>query len=165
MTDIRLATIDDLPAIFEILNHEIASGVNTFKLERVDEAGQTQWWSQHSADKYPVLLACDGADVLGWASLSPWSTTNLGYYLTAEVSVWIAPENQGRGLGKLLYEALIERAREIGLRVLLSKIEASNEASIQLHRRFGFVDIGVMHRVGRKFDRELDVLIMELQLE
>ena len=165
MTDVRLATIDDLPAIFEILNYEIASGVNTFKLEPVHAAGQAQWWSQHAADKYPVLVACDGAEVLGWASLSPWSMTNLGYYLTAEVSVWIAPENQGRGLGKLLYAALIERAREAGLSVLLSKIEASNEASIRLHRRYGFVDVGVMHRVGRKFDRQLDVLIMELQLE
>ncbi|QDS89440.1 N-acyltransferase YncA [Rosistilla ulvae] len=162
---IRDAVQSDLDAIFEILNHEILTGVNTFKLDPLSPAQQQAWWQLHTADAFPVLAAEDpAAALMGWASLSPWSLTAGGYHRTSEVSVWIGEPFRGQGVGKALFAALIDRAHRIGHRVLLSKVEASNQASLALHHRFGFRDVGIMHGVGDKFDRELDVAILELDL-
>ncbi|QDV69868.1 N-acyltransferase YncA [Rosistilla carotiformis] len=162
---VRDAVESDLDAIFEILNHEILTGVNTFKLDPLLADQQQAWWKLHVADRYPVLAAVDESSTMfGWASLSPWALHVGGYHRTSEVSIWIAEPFRGRGVGKELFAALIPRARQIGFRVLLSKVEASNQASLKLHYRFGFRDVGIMHGVGDKLDRQLDVAILERDL-
>lgn len=162
---IRDALHSDLDAIFEILNHEIRTGVNTFKLDPLDSLQQQVWWQSHAADTYPVLIAEDEtSSLMGWASLSPWSQTVGGYHRTSEVSIWVGEPFRGRGVGRELFATLIDRAREIGYHVLLSKVEASNLASIALHHRYGFTDVGIMHGVGNKLNRVLDVAILELDL-
>ncbi|MEZ6090210.1 MAG: N-acetyltransferase family protein [Pirellulaceae bacterium] len=161
---LRDAIESDLPAIFQILHEEVLNTINTFKLEPLTPEQQAAWWRSHRDERYPVLVAVDDEALLGWASLSAWSTTHGGYHRTAEISIWIDSRFRGRRVGTSLLDALIARAHAIGFRVLLSKIEASNRASLRLHERFEFTEVGVMKHVGEKFNRLLDVVILQREL-
>jgi L-amino acid N-acyltransferase YncA len=99
--------------------------------------------------------------VLGWASLSPWSDRP-AYSRSAEVSVYVAEEFRGRGVGRLLLRALIDEGRRLGYHALLARISADNKVSIRLHASLGFSTAGTLREVGFKFARLLDVEIMEL---
>ncbi len=161
---VREARAADLPVIFEIYNHEVAHGTATFDTEpRV--AGQDDGWlTQRDRGRHPVLVAAAGERVVGWASLSPWSERG-GYARTVEGSVYVDADHRGEGVGRLLLEALIERARDAGLGVILARIAEANEASVGLFEAFGFTHIGTQRRCGEKFGRILDVELMDLQLD
>jgi phosphinothricin acetyltransferase len=162
--EIRFAERADLPAMIDILNREILESVSCFRIRPLDAQDSERWWQGREGGRFPAWVATDGGGrVVGWASLSRWSAYE-GYARTAEVSIWIVPRAQGQGLGRRLFARLLEGAQP-HFRVLLSRIEASNRASIALHEKFGFRAVGTMHRVGEKFGRLLDVLIMECQLE
>lgn len=155
---------DDVSAAISMLNREILSGVNIFRIEPIDEAGEARWWRDRANGHYPAIGAWTAESrLIGWASLSKWSVYE-AYDRTAEVSLWVEPAFQGCGCGKLLFEQIVERASRLQFGVLLSRIEASNQVSIHLHERFGFTKIGTMHRVGEKFGRLLDVVMLERQL-
>lgn len=183
---IRRATRADLPAMMAILNAEISESVSCFRTRPLEGREAEAWWRGRQEGRYPAWVATSrlsnavpigsaaksgtasaadagGEQVLGWASVSRWSAYD-GYDRTAEVSIWILPAAQGRGLGRRLFAELFAYSRD-AFGVLLSRIEASNEASIALHEKFGFTRVGTMHRVGEKFGRLLDVVIMECQLD
>jgi len=98
--------------------------------------------------------------------LSPANNITHGsvYRFTAENSVYIAPDYQGRGVGTLLLEKLLECARAQGLHCVIVSVDASNPQSIALHERFGFVEVGRMRETVYKFDRWLDVVALQLML-
>ncbi len=155
----------DVAAAVHLLNREILAGVNTFRIAPIDDAGAAKWWRDRGDGCYPAIAAWDAETrMIGWAALSQWSLYE-AYRRTAEVSIWIDHAYQGKGYGTLLFGRLVARARALQFGVLLSRIEASNEASIRLHERFGFRQIGTMHRVGEKFGRLLDVVMLECQLD
>lgn len=162
-TTIRLATRDDLPAIISILNREIETGVNCFRTRPLSGADSVHWWQGREGGKYPAWVGERGGEIVGWASLSRWSSYE-GYDRTCEVSVWIVPGAQRQGLGRQFFTTLIHFATVAGFRVILSRIEARNVASLALHHAFGFTVIGTMHKVGEKFGQRLDVVMMELHL-
>jgi len=162
---IRLATPDDLPAIAAIYNHEVLHGVATFDTVPWDEIAMRAWFDKHPPERRPVTVAVTGSgDVVGWGSLSDWST-RCAYNRAAEDSFYVHPDHQGQGIGKVIMADLIARAPSVGVKVLMARIETSCGASIHVHRLFGFTTVGVMHRVGEKFGRVLDVELMELLLE
>ena len=97
---------------------------------------------------------------MGWASLSKWSERG-AYADTAEVSLYVAEAQRGRGIGRRLLEAVIEEGRRAGLHAVIAQIVGGNEVSVHLHRALGFEHVGVLREVGRKFGRLLDVCIME----
>ena len=111
-----------------------------------------------------MLVAAEGETVLGFATYGDFRPF-AGYALTVEHSVYVDPAAQGRGLGGALLRALVNRAREAGLHVMVAGIEASNTASIALHQREGFQNAGVLRQVGRKFGRWLDLLFMQKFLQ
>lgn len=162
---IRQATALDLPAIAAIYNHEIRHGVATFDTVPWDEHAAREWFDKHNPATRPITVAVDDrGEVIGWGSLSDWST-RCAYNRAAEDSFYVRPDHQGRGIGRLLMADLIERAQAIGVRVLLARIETSCAASLHVHRAFGFTSIGVLRRVGEKFGRVLDVEMLERSLE
>lgn len=163
---IRTAEPRDLPGIFDIYDHEVRHGVATFDTECKTEAQREEWLRKHTPDRHPVIVAVEphSERVLGWASLSPWSE-RCAYARAAEVSVYVHHEFQRRGIGKALMKELIHRAHHCGLGVLLARIVAGNPASVRLHEEFGFSTVGVMRRVGEKFDRILDVHLLDRHLD
>ncbi len=157
---IRDAGPDDLPAILAILNEAIASTTAVWSLAPATLESRTVWLAERQGRGFPVLVAVDGEEVLGFASFGdfrPWE----GYLHSVEHSIYVAGSARGRGLGKALLEALVERARAMGKHVMIAGIEAGNATSIRLHERLGFVETGRMPEVGRKFERWLDLVLMQ----
>jgi len=156
---VRAATAADVPAITEIYNEAILTTDATFDSEPKSVASQEQWFAGHDA-RHPILVAERDGKVVGWASLSAWSD-RCAYADTAEISVYLKSEHRGQGIGTVLMTVIMQRGAEAGLHSVIARITEGNEASVRLHCRAGFEDIGVMREVGVKFGRLLDVRMMQ----
>jgi phosphinothricin acetyltransferase len=159
MLTIRKALPEDLGAITEIYNAAILTTVATFDTEPKTEEEQKSWFDHHG-NRYPVLVAEQDNHIVGWASLSMWAD-RCAYSDTAEASLYVREEHQGKGIGRKLSEAIIQEGRKAGLHTLVARIAAGNEASLHLAESVGYQHIGVMKEVGRKFGRLLDVYLMQ----
>ena len=161
---IRSASLDDLSAIGAIYDDEVLHGTSTFDTEPRSPEAQQEWWTSHQGDRHPLLVAVDPpSGAVGWGCLSPWSLRG-AYARTVEGSVFVHADHRRRGVGRALLVALVERARTAGHRVVLGRIEARNEPSRRMLLELGFSSVGVMHAVGEKFGRVLDVELFELVL-
>ncbi len=153
--EIRPLEARDWPSVRSIYMEGIATGNATF------ETGAPEWeeWdSKHLADARFVAEA-DGA-VVGWAALSPVSSRKV-YSGVAELSIYIAAAMQGKGVGKALLAAVVAESEAKGYWTLRSGIFPENQASLALHRRFGFRIMGTQERIGKMGDRWRDVVILE----
>ncbi|MDP2920458.1 MAG: N-acetyltransferase family protein [Dehalococcoidia bacterium] len=156
---IRKAQPEDIPAITEIYNEAILTTDATFDTQVKTTAEQKAWFDDHG-EKNPILVAVVDGSVQGWASLSKWST-RCAYTNTAEISVYVKQEYRGRDIGKRLMNEILARGERLGLHTVLSRITSGNAISIRLHEKLGFEHIGVMKEVGVKFDKLLDVVMMQ----
>ena len=162
---IQDATAADLPAILAIYNEAVQHTTAIWNETLVDLANRQAWLNERNAAGFPVLVAHnDAGDVVGYASYGTWRAIE-GFRHTVEHSVYVRSDQRGQGLGPLLMQALIERARAANLHVMVAAIESENAASIRLHQRLGFVTCGQMPQVGLKFGRWLDLTFMQLILE
>ncbi len=159
MISIRVATLDDLPAITAIYNEAIQKTVATFDTAPKKEAEQKTWFQQHGA-KNPIIVAEASGKIVGWASLSMWSD-RCAYSDTAEISLYVREEHQGKGIGRQLMKEVLDRGKKGGLHTVLARIAEGNATSVHLHEAMGFEHVGVMKEVGRKFGRLLDVHLMQ----
>jgi L-amino acid N-acyltransferase YncA len=159
MLNIRQATFEDLDAITKIYNEAILKTVATFDTEPKTLEEQKIWFAQHSS-KYPLLVAEQDECVVGWASLSRWSD-RCAYSDTSELSFYVKEEYQGKGIGRKLLEALIKEGEKARLHTVIARIVEGNEISLHLHASLGFEHIGIMKEVGRKFEKLLDVHLMQ----
>lgn len=158
-------TVDaDLPAITAIYADEVLHGTATFELDPPDEAEMASRLAGVRKLDLPWLTAEADGQLLGYAYLSPFRLRP-AYRYYVELSVYIAPEARGRGVGRALMEALIARARALGLRHLIGAIgDSANAGSIALHKAAGFREAGVWRETGWKFERWIDVVLMQLDL-
>jgi L-amino acid N-acyltransferase YncA len=160
---IRKAELPDLNAITEIYNEAVLTTTATFDTEPKTVAERLQWFQAHDG-RHPVLVAeLDGA-VVGWASISRWSDRP-AYDNTAETSFYVKSGYRGRGIGRRLKQALIEEARRLRFHTLIARVAGESDASRHLNESFGFVHIGTMKEVGRKFGRLLDVHILQKMMD
>jgi phosphinothricin acetyltransferase len=146
---------DDWPAVREIYREGIATGHATFETEVPD---WEKWDSGHRQDCR--LIARIGEQVLGWAALSPVSGRCV-YAGVAEVSVYVAAEARGSGVGKALLQALIEESELHHIWTLQAGIFPENAASIALHTSRGFREVGVRRHIGKRDEVWRDVLLLE----
>ena len=160
MTDVRPATAADLPGAAAIYDEQVRTGISTFDLE----PPPVSYWEHHLASTEPgdhflvaddVLVADDASEVVGFAYSSAYRPRP-GYRLTRETSVYLSERARGQGLGRRLYDDLIDRVRADGIHVVLALVAVPNPASVALHESCGFEHLGTMREVGRKFDRWLD---------
>lgn len=159
---IRCAVLADAEAIAAIYNEAVLNSVATFDTEIKSVEDRREWLRGHEG-RHPVIVAeADGA-VVGWASLSLWSDRR-AYDGTAETSFYVLESHQGRGIGRRLLNEIVSAGRRCGFHTLAARIAEGSEASIRLHAAEGFVAVGILREVGRKFDRFLDVHIMQLML-
>ena len=157
---IRRATHEDAAAIADIYNQSVGCSTATFDTELETASDRMRWLDEHTAQQHPVLVAERDGVVVGWASLSRYST-RCAYEATVEASAYIDESETGRGLGTALSEALFEAGRAGGVHAILSRICTENTASLAMARKLGFFEIGVMREVGVKFGRSLDVMWLE----
>jgi phosphinothricin acetyltransferase len=161
---IRDAEDDDLDTITAIHNHAVVHTTAIWNEDAVDRADRAAWLADRTARGYPVIVAADDTGVVGYASYAQWRPHS-GYRLSVEHSVYVRGDQRGRGIGTTLMTALIARAREAGMHVMIGGVESGNTASITLHERLGFAEVGRMPQVGAKFGRWLDLSMLQLVLD
>ncbi|MCR4266951.1 GNAT family N-acetyltransferase [Nitratireductor sp. ZSWI3] len=162
---IRPATPADIPAITRIYAHAVANGTASYELEPPDEAEMLQRMRALIEKDYPYLLAAAGEEVLGYAYAGPFRPRR-AYRFMVEDSVYVAPQAQGRGVGRDLLKALVEACRERGFRQIVAVIGdgSRHRASVGLHEALGFRHAGVLKGSGFKFDGWLDTVFMQIEL-
>lgn len=162
---LRAARADDLEAIASLYAREVTGGTATFELEPPTASEMGRRLTAVAAHGLPWLVAEVDGGFAGYAYASPFRPRP-AYRYGVEVSIYVEPAAHGRGVGRALLTAIVERAREMGLRHVIAAISdsATSAASIALHRGLGFEQAGVYRQVGWKFDRWLDVTLMQLDL-
>jgi phosphinothricin acetyltransferase len=160
---IRRAERSDAAAIAGIYNDAILTTTATFDLEPKSVDEREQWLEAHSG-RFPVLVGEVGDEIVGFASLSPWSD-RAAYEGTAETALYVNSSHRGRGIGRRLKVELIDQAKRLGFHTLIARVTEDSAASIHLNLEAGFVIVGTMRQVGRKFGRLLDVHIMQKMLD
>jgi phosphinothricin acetyltransferase len=158
----RTATESDLEAINDIYNYYVLHSTCTYQEEPERLESRLQWFKHHGR-KHPVILAESGGRVVGWGSLSAYHPRS-AYRHTVENSVYVHHEHHRSGIGSLLLQELIARARELGYRAIIAGIDGEQAASVALHAKFQFEKVGHLKEVGFKFGRWLDVVYMQLRL-
>lgn len=161
---VRAAAAADLPALTNIYNHYIVNTAITFDLDPFTPETRRPWFDAHAASgPHRLLVADDGGTVVGYATSSRWRP-KAAYDTTVEASVYCRADVMSRGIGSLLYAALFDALATEGVHRVVAGIALPNPASIALHTRFGFRQVGVFTEVGRKFDRYWDVAWFEKAL-
>lgn len=160
---IRSAVRDDVPAILDIYNEAVLNTTASYDLEPVTLQSRLDWYEHKVQAGLPVLVAEQGGRVDGFATFGTFRD-KAGFASTAEHSVYVRAGQRGHGTGLLLMKPLIAEARALGLHVLVGGIDAANAGSIAFHARLGFEEVAHMKQVGRKFDRWLDLVFMQLIL-
>jgi L-amino acid N-acyltransferase YncA len=143
----RAAREDDLPALTAIYNASVNGTDFTGHVVPLSVEERRAWWLAHQDPRYPILVAEADGELLGYASLSLWYDTPV-YAHTAESSLYLAPNVQGRGLGTALMLALLDKARQLNHHVILARIWAGNAPSIAMCRKCGYEVLGVQREVG-----------------
>jgi L-amino acid N-acyltransferase len=159
---IRLAAPGDFPAIDAIYTHYVLNTTVTYHLEPLSAEERRAWQAEHGP-LYPMTVAEEAGEVLGWASLSPFRPRP-AYRRTVENSVYVRHDLRGRGIGSRLLEDLLRRAVEAGHHSVIAVIDSAQDASVRIHARHGFAEVGRLKEVGFKFDKWLDIILMQLML-
>lgn len=160
----RPAVADDLPAIVAIYNASIPSRLATADLEPVSVESRRDWFSRHSPDRYPLMVHEECGSVVAWVGFKSFYDRP-AYRHTAEISIYIAPEYQGGGLGRRLLDEALETARAVGLKTILAYVFSHNRASIALLERAGFDTWGTLPDVTEMEGREYSVTILGRRIQ
>lgn len=164
MALVRPAQETDLPQILAIYNDVIAHTTAVYDYYPHTLEMRAAWYRSLQELDLPVCVAEEQGRIVGFSSLSPFRKWG-AYKYSVENSVYVASDRRGGGLGKRLLLPLIEAARRRQLHTIVAGIDAENESSIRLHRRFGFEEVAHFRQVGFKFGRWLDLKFLQLLLE
>ena len=158
---IRASIDSDIAAITAIYRHHVLHGTGTFEIDPPTAEDMANRRNDVLAKGLPYLVATEGDAVLGFAYCN-WFKPRPAYRFSAEDSIYLAPEAAGKGLGRALLAELILKAQAAGVRKLLAVIgDSANAGSIGVHRAAGFQPVGVLKSTGWKFNRWLDVVMMD----
>ena len=163
LVTIRRARLEDAASIARIYNEAILTTVATFDTEPKTVEERVQWLQSHD-DRHPIFVAEVEGAVVGWASITLWSDRP-AYADTAETSFYVHSAHRGRGIGRKLKESTIEEARRLGYHTLIARITEGSTESLHLNESAGYVHVGTLKEVGRKFGKLLDVHILQKMLD
>jgi L-amino acid N-acyltransferase YncA len=155
---VRPLVPEDYPAVAGVFAEGIATGRATFETR----VPTWQEWDAAHLPEHRFVAELDG-EVAGWAAVVPYSRRDV-YRGVGEESVYVAERARGRGVGRALLEAVVASARNGGLWTLQAGIFPDNVASLELHRRLGFREVGVRERIGQLDGAWRDVVLLELRL-
>ncbi|MDP2163152.1 MAG: N-acetyltransferase family protein [Hydrogenophaga sp.] len=161
---IRPSREEDLDAITRIYGHHVLHGTGTFETTPPSVADMTTRRADVLAKGLPWLVVEDGGEVLGFA-YGNWFKPRPAYRFSVEDSIYMAPEAAGKGLGRALLAELLAALERTGVRKVMAVIgDSANAGSIGVHRALGFQPAGVISSCGWKFDRWLDIVLMQKPL-
>lgn len=164
---VRDATADDVVALTELSNALVSTTTVAWTAIPETVAERAAWFDRQERSGNPVLVADVGGAVVGFATYGHFRDTQKwpGYRFTAELTIHVDRRQWGRGVGRALMNALVERARRAGKHVLIAAIDGENEGSVRFHERLGFEVVGRLPEVGHKFGRWLDLVLMQRVLD
>jgi phosphinothricin acetyltransferase len=164
VTMLRAATLDDAPPIAAIYAEHVLHGTASFELSPPTAEEMRQRMDALLRGGFPFIAACRDGELVGYAYAGPYRPRP-AYRYTVEDSIYLAPGAQRQGIGSALLDRLIELCAARGDRQMIAAIgDSANAGSIAVHARAGFVEIGRLDKVGRKFERWLDVVFMQRAL-
>lgn len=164
MIKIRPTSDADVTAITAIYAHHVLHGTGTFETSAPSAAEMMARRQDVLSKGLPYLTLEDDSGVLGFAYCN-WFKPRSAYRFSAEDSIYLSPTAAGRGLGRLLLEELATQAERAGIRKLIAVIgDSTNKGSIGVHQACGFTYVGMLSACGWKFDRWLDVVLMERRI-
>jgi L-amino acid N-acyltransferase len=158
--EIRLAESSDLDAMLAIYNDAIINTTAVYDYEPRTSDLQRQWFETKRARSLPVFVAHDGATIIGFGSFGPFRPWP-AYQYTVENSLYVDSAYRRNGAGTVLLDSLLKAAQTAGYHAMVAGIDATNEASLALHRKAGFQTVAHFREVGWKFERWLDLVFME----
>jgi phosphinothricin acetyltransferase len=164
--EIRAARTQDLPSVREIYNHYVANSTVTFDEAPMALSALRSKFTHLTKLGMPFLVAeSPSGQILGYAYVYPWRE-KAAYRFTVESTIYLGPAAPGKGLGKRLMTELVAASRAAGLKEMIAVIaDKGAEASLAMHRDFGFTEIGHMGKVGFKFNRWLGTVLMQKSLK
>jgi L-amino acid N-acyltransferase YncA len=158
---IRSAEAEDMPAVATIFARYVLDTVITFELQPPSVEEWREKRRELEAAGWPFLVAVAGEELIGYAYVTPWRSKP-AYRHTVENTIYLAPEHTGQGHGRVLLMALLARARAVDARQVIAVIaDTGSPASVALHRRAGFEDVGRLRNVGFKHEQWLDTVLMQ----
>ena len=164
MVRVRAVADTDLEALTEIYNHYVMNTAITFDVRPFAAEERRPWLADHSGGRYRLIVAEDDRGVLGYATTSRWRPKP-SYDTTVESTVYCRADAVGRGIGRMLYESLFEAISGEDIQQIVAGVALPNAASVALHTRVGFRQVGIFTGVGRKFDRYWDVAWFQRPLQ
>lgn len=164
MIQIRAGHEQDLEAMLEIYNDVIVNTTAVYDYQPHTLEMRRQWFRIKEAQGFPVFVAEEDGKVVGFSSIGPFRAW-AAYKYSVENSIYVAADQRGKGIGKLLIAPLVEASVQLDMHTIIAGIDATNEASIKLHSSFGFKEVAHFKQVGYKFGRWLDLTFMQLLLK
>jgi phosphinothricin acetyltransferase len=162
---IRYASSVDAAGLNDLYNHYIVNTPITFEVEPWDLDQRLRWLGAfRETGPYRLLIAEQDGKVLGFACSHRYHE-RAAYATTIETSIYCRPEASGIGIGTKLYQALFDAIKNEPLHMAIAGVTLPNEASVAIHKRFGFDLVGVTHAVGHKLGRYWDVAWFEKPLD
>jgi len=160
---VRTALDGDMPVVRDLYNALIPTTTVAWTEKPETLRERMTWYRAQQRAGYPVLVVEIEGTVVGFASYASFRGDGKwpGYRHTVEHTIHVDEGHWGRGLGRMLLEELVEQARRADVHVMVAAVDAANVESVAFHERLGFVVVARMAEVGRKFDRWLDLVLMQ----
>lgn len=146
---VREADIADLPQLVDIFNHYILNGHATFGTELYTVESRRPWFDSYGRGRHRLLVAETADGILGYTTSSRYRP-GAAFDFTVETSIYLHPDKRRAGIGSTLYTALFEALKDQPIHLAVAGIASPNPASIALHRKFGFEEVGTFKEYGRK---------------
>lgn len=180
----RHAIETDFPAVTEIFNSVMRTSLGLYQEKEVTVENRIQYWKDRLAANFPFIVAIqkknkpekidegdskggieeEEEEVIGFATYGSFRAS-YGYRFTVEHSIYLREDTRGKGLGEQLLVKVMELAKEQGLHAMIGAIDSTNEISLKLHAKYGFIEVGRLPEIGFKKGQWLTLVLMEKLLE
>ncbi|HEY9716476.1 MAG TPA: N-acetyltransferase family protein [Trichormus sp.] len=157
---VREAKPSDVVTIHTIYNQYVKASAATFAMVPETLADRQSWYESHVKSNMPVFVASVDGKAIGWSSISTYNS-RCAYSQSAEVSVYLEPGQLGKGYGSLLLDAAVAQSAKRDIHCLVAQVCTENTASVALFKSRQFREVGILREIGRKFDRWLDVMLLQ----